>query len=98
SGVLAFSRILNDQELIIIANCSAQDKQSIFVIVDHALNRNGSLYQVLFSNKSNPPPPGPVQERHNVSVLEVDGGVSTGPVRALQVAMQPMEVQILGLK
>ena len=104
SGVLAFSRILNDQEVIVVANTNVSAGWSGEVIVDFALNPSGSTYKLLFSNRTfSPNPhgpttaPGPVVEKPagGVTINEVEGGVTTGPVRALPVTLQPMEVQIL---
>src|SRR5262249_15026082 len=65
SGVLAFSRILNDREVVVVANTSVAQDWSGEVLVDFALNPVGPGPGVLFSNK--PPAavraPGPVVER-----------------------------------
>ncbi len=96
-GVLAFSRLLSDQEVIIVANTSTQDTISLAIIVDGTINTIGAPYQVLYSNKSNYTPPGPVtQSSEEVVVYEVDGTVGQGPVKFITVTLQPMEVQILG--
>ena len=60
-GVLVFSRILNDQEVVVAANTNtASDQgQEVDVIVDGALNADGAAYMVLYSNKPAPTPPGP---------------------------------------
>jgi glycosidase len=105
AGVLAFSRILNDQELVVIANSNTQSGFSGEVIVDLSLNPVGSTYEVLFTNKTTGSgggaggvAPGPVVEKAagNVEIHEVDGAVTSGPARALRVTLQKMELQILG--
>lgn len=104
NGVLAFSRILNNQELIVVANTHTQAGWTGEVIVDLALNPAGSTYEVLFSNKTLSPSgdpggvaPGQVVNKPGgqVEIHEVNGAVTTGPARALQVTLQPMELQIL---
>ncbi len=97
-GVVAFSRILNDEEVVIAANTntdSGQD-QTVDVIIDISLNQPGATFKVLFSNKTAPTPPAPVRQTGPVTVNEVDGSTGNGPLNVLRVTLQPMEVQILG--
>jgi glycosidase len=96
-GILAFSRILMDQEVIVAANCSAQDTRTFDVIVDLTLNQPADQYRVRFSNKSAFQAPGPVQLKPagSVSVQEADGGTGIGPLRSIRVTLAPLEVQIL---
>lgn len=107
AGVLAFSRILNDQELIVVANTNIQAGWTGEVIVDLALNPVGSTYEVLFTNKTagqNDNPgghaPGPAIEKAagQVQIYEINGTVMQGPARAIRVTLQPMEIQILRKK
>lgn len=95
-GVLAFSRLLSDQEVVIVANTDTQETFSLAIIVDGTINTAGAAYQVLYSNKSNFTPPGSVAESSpEVVVYEVNGEVGQGPVKFITVTLQPMEVQIL---
>jgi glycosidase len=97
-GILAFSRILMDQEVIVAANCSPSESRSFDVIVDITLNRPADQYRVLYSNKSAFQSPGPVQDKAagSVSVQEVNGTAGSGPLRSIRVTLAPLEVQILG--
>jgi len=95
NGVLAFSRILNDAEVVVIANTNKTAPISVDVIVDDALNPVGKEMKVLYSNKSRPSSPQPVVAQSNVFVQEVDGSTGTGPLRTVRVSLQPTEVQIL---
>ncbi|MBI1928602.1 hypothetical protein HYR99_30715 [Candidatus Poribacteria bacterium] len=58
----------------------------------------GSTYGILFSNKSGAANPGPVVEKPagGVAIHEIDGTVTRGPIRAVRVELQPMEIQIWG--
>ncbi len=96
-GVLAFSRILNDQEVVVVANADPNHNQSIFVIVDATLNPVGANYQVLYSNQSAPQAPGAVEKRDQgtVTIKEVNGTVTTGLVHIIRTSLKPSEVQIL---
>ncbi len=97
-GVLAFSRILNDTEVVIVANSSTVDGWTGEVIVDYEINAKDAAYSILFSNKAKPTVPGPTAEKFagSVQVTEVDGGITSGPIQVVPVNLQPMEIQILG--
>ena len=101
AGVLAFSRILNDRELLIVANSNTESGFIGEVIVDFSLNPIGSTYEVLFTNNTTNDggvAPGPVIEKAvgDVEIREVNGTLTTGPARILRVTLQKMELQILG--
>jgi glycosidase len=95
-GVLAFSRILNDREVVVIANTNTTSAFAGFVIVDGNLNPGGVQYQILFSNQANPSVPGLVKSTGPSEIHEVDGRISAGPAQVLPVLLHPMEIQILG--
>jgi glycosidase len=95
-GVLSYSRILNDQEVVVVANANTSLTLSLTCIVDQGLNPQGSSFSILYSNKSQPTAPDPVvRTGSNINVQEVTGGISHGPVSILPLTLQPMEVQIL---
>jgi glycosidase len=101
SGVLAFSRILNDEEVVVVANTSMIQEFQGEVIIDHELNPEGILYKVLYSNKKGAggsKAPGAVVDKQwgSATIHEIDGSVTSGPARALPVDLQAMEIQILG--
>lgn len=98
AGVLAFSRILNDQELVVVANANPQSGWAGEVIVDASLNAVGANYEVLFTNAAaGGTAPGPVVEKAvgNVEIHEINGAVTRGPARSLRVTLEKMELQIL---
>ncbi len=98
TGVLAFSRILNDEEVVVVANTNVDPgtEQSVDVIVEIALNEVGAQFKILYSNKAASTSPGAVRQTGTVIVHEVDGSIGSGPLRVLRVTLQPMEVQVLG--
>lgn len=99
-GVLAFSRILNDQEVVIVANTQTNGGFSGEVIVDAVLNPEQATYTILYSNHEQPQLPGPVSTKSggNVTITEEKGSVTHGPARVLPVRLHPMEVQVLRRK
>jgi glycosidase len=96
-GVLAFSRVLNDQEVLVVANTDTQNGFQGEVIIDAAINPPQAAYGILFSNRSQPSAPGPTFTKTggSVEIHEVNGAVTHGPARTIRVTLQPMEVQIL---
>ena len=52
NGVLAFSRILNEQEILVVANTDSGQPWRGDVIVDTALNPAKTPYKLLYSNKA----------------------------------------------
>jgi glycosidase len=103
-GVLAFSRILNDREVLIVANTNTSRGWEGEVIVDLALNPKGSTYLPLFTNKTQSESSGRKaivpssvipKAVGQVEIHEIDGRVTQGPARALMVSLEKMEIQIL---
>ena len=96
-GILAFSRILNDQEVLTVANGSTTTAQTVWVILDSSLSSPGDRLSILYSNRPAPTAPSSVAQlpAGSVSVIEVDGSTGSGPVHVTQVTLQPMETQIL---
>lgn len=96
-GVLAFSRVLNDQEVLVVANTQTNGSFAGEVIVDAVLNPDQAPYAILFSNHDQPQPPGPVVTKAggSVTINEADGKQTKGPARVLPVRLHPMEVQML---
>jgi glycosidase len=100
TGVLAFSRILNDQEVVVVGNTNTQGSFSGEVIVDFNINGANPAYRVLYSNKGKTgtvTPPLNFKPAGGVSIHEVDGSISNGPARSLSVILDAQEIQILGM-
>jgi glycosidase len=96
-GVLAFSRILNDQEVLVVANTNTTQGQRLDVIVEILLSSDGDRFAVLYSNQPAPVAPQPVRSatQGSVTVHEVDGSTGQGPLHVVPVTLAPLEVQIL---
>jgi len=97
AGVVAFSRILNDQEVVVAANTSLNQDFRGEIIIDAALNAAQSPYEILFSNKRQPRAPGAAITKNagSVQIREPDGRVTSGPARVVRVDLQPAEIQII---
>ncbi len=103
NGVISFSRILMDQEIVLVANTNVNAPCTVFVIVDITLNKPGDQFRVLYSNKfdttnNTGQQPGAVIQlaAGAVQVQETDGSTGSGPVNCFQVTLAPLESQILG--
>lgn len=96
-GVIAFSRILNDQEVLVAANTNPTQAQQFHIIVDLALSAEGDQLAVLYTNQAGPLGPQAVRlvPQGAATVNEVDGSVGHGPLHVTRVSLRPMEVQIL---
>lgn len=95
-GVIAFSRILAASEVLVVANTSTAQGFNGHVLVDADLTPAGTVLAVGYGNRTRPSPPGPAVERPAGSVaVQEDGGVSSGPIRTVEVSLRPMEVQII---
>ena len=96
-GVIAFSRILNDQEVVVAANTSQSQTQQLDVIIEIVLSSDGDAFDVLYSNQASPQAPQAVRivPRGTATVHEVDGSIGLGPLHVIRVTLRPMEVQIL---
>jgi glycosidase len=92
-GIVSFSRILVDREVLVIANTSPTGAFSGSVIVDRDLNATPRQMQVAFSNH-NTRTTSTVQQIGAARFFS-DGGVSTGPAAALPIVLGPSEIQIL---
>jgi glycosidase len=95
AGLLAWSRILNDAEVVLVANTNTAQSVSVDVIVEISLSAPGDQLRILYSNKPSPTPPAPVRTIQQAAVAEVDGSTGSGPLNATRVTLQPMEFQIL---
>jgi glycosidase len=94
-GVVAFSRILAASEVVVVANTNTVQEFTGHVLVDAHLTAPGTKLAVQYSNRPGSRAPGSAVERPAGSVVVDDGGRSFGPICTVDVALGPMEVQIL---
>ena len=91
------SRILNDDEVVVVAaNAALNGAVSVSVIVDATLHAAGDGFRVLYSKTNRQATRRVVERLAGVRVDEVDGSTSFGPLHAIRVDVQPGEVQVLG--
>ena len=100
--MLARSRILQEREIVIIANTNSAGGWQGEVLIDRGLNAGIPAFGLLFSNLSECGTPGAGAPREvtfhqegEVVTVDPDGEPGHGPVRTLRVALGPSEFQIL---
>ena len=100
SGVLAFSRVLNDQEVLVVANTNAQGSFQGEVIIDAALHPEHATFGILFGNQTQAQLPSEALTKAagTVAIHETNGALTNGPARTVRVTLRPMEVHILRRK
>jgi hypothetical protein len=91
-GVLAYSRILVDNEVLIVANTGAGPFTGA-VIVDPDINATPRTMRVAYSNTGSAGT-GTVRRIPNARFYR-DDQVTIGPAAALDVSLGPSEVQVL---
>jgi glycosidase len=93
-GLIAFSRILCDTEVVVVANTNTTNSFQGFVLIDLDVNRDLGVYNVAYSNLSAPGAGGNALLKTGV-VLDGPQPTQATSIACLYVILQPMEVQIL---
>jgi hypothetical protein len=91
-GVLAFSRILNESEAVVVANADLATGVEISVLVDAVLNPVDARFATLFSSA------GRMESSSVERIVDaevIDRGTSRGTVHSVRVALAPGEARIL---
>jgi glycosidase len=100
STQIAFSRISNDQELVIVANVNdSQTNWEGMVLIDSGLNAEVSSHRILYSNKEHSGDetvPVRIVENALIDELGPDDIPHYARILALKVVLRPMEIQVLG--
>jgi glycosidase len=100
-GMVCFSRILGDQEVLVVANTSTNQSFRGQVQIDAVLSHGITSWRLALSSSPAQAGPGaggrglPVQRQAAAVFWDGDSRQGTGLASAVQVAVQPMEFQIL---
>ncbi len=93
-GIVAFSRILADSEVVLVANTNTGQSFEGFVLVDPDLNRAPRRMSVRYSNRGKTG--GDVVHLiPNARIFQAGAAVWSGEIAALYVELDPMEAQVL---
>jgi glycosidase len=92
-GVIAVSRILNNREVVLVANCNASAPFPGWVLVDPRLHDDNVRFMTIYSNCGS-------ERTSNISSGDVifynrDGSTARAFARRVRVELLPMEVQML---
>ena len=92
-GVVAFSRVLSDAEVLVIANTNTRERFIGVVLQDYDLNHNPRQMQIAYSNL------GRARSQTTRQILDArffsEGELTgTADVAVLSIDLAPMEVQI----
>jgi glycosidase len=81
-GVIAFSRILNDKELLVAANTNVRQQVAVQIIIDKNLNSEGKQLSILF----------PFDKLGQL----IAACKTTGMYRTVEIALDPCEALVIG--
>lgn len=95
-GIIAFSRILSNDELLIVINTNSRESWYGSALVDSALNHTEPAWKILYNSAGKPTP----AELHaltvpNARIWALDDSYSEGTICCVPIALQPLEIQIL---
>jgi glycosidase len=100
NGILAYSRVLSDLEAVVIANPNIENGWSGEVIVDYILQPGEVTFELFFSNKRASetvyPIPASEKPQGTIRISKLNGEMTSGPARVIDVELLPGEVQIWG--
>ena len=92
-GIVAFSRLLADREVLVIVNTSRELTFAGDVLIDATLNRQSRAYQFAYGNQG-ARVAGAVRQIPGANLYDENVIVMTEDSAALHVTLAPMEVQI----
>ena len=92
-GVIAYSRILNDREVVVVANTGINNPFSGWVIIDARINTDATQYNVAYSNHGTIGQCAPFSGES--TFYDREGNAAQGWSRRLFVKLAPMEIQVL---
>ena len=81
-GIISFSRILNEKEILVVANTHVDQPATVHVVVDKDLNPDGKLFNILFPFDNRGP--------------AAHACATNGDHRTVLITIQPGEAIVLG--
>jgi glycosidase len=92
-GLVAFSRLLADREVLVVANTSPTDAFQGYVLIDADLNRTPQGYHLAYSN-CDTSASGAITLIPAANLFDGDAWVLTEDSAAIHITLAPMEVQL----
>jgi glycosidase len=95
-GLLAYSRLLSDEEVLIAANTSVSSVWEGDILVDYEVNARTDMFDLLYCNHEAQKEVQVVEKTKSKTIVQTEDGMEhTGPTRSIHIKMNPMEIQIL---
>ncbi|MEI8132513.1 MAG: alpha-amylase family glycosyl hydrolase [Leptolinea sp.] len=95
-GILAYSRLLSDEEVVIVANTSVSTLWEGDILVDYDLNARAKIFDLLYCNHESKAEVQVVEKSKSKTIVQTEDGMErAGSTRAIHLKMNPMEIQIL---
>jgi len=91
-GLIAFSRILTDREVVVVANTSFDQLFDGSVLVDFDLNRRGRNFKIAYSNKGTIGTTAVQVQSGQIFPVNGSSGLA---LASIHVSLKPQEVQVL---
>ena len=90
-GIIAYSRVLTDNEIVIVANTSTTQRFTGAVLVDVDLNQPGQKFKIAYSNLGTG---GQAPVSNNPGRIFTSGTPVAANITSFPISLAPMEVQI----
>jgi hypothetical protein len=92
-GLVAFSRILTNREVVVVANTNSSRSFEGYVLVDRDLNQPGQIKEIAYSNLDSAGKQA-IETRANARFYEGNAFKGIGNAAFLPISLQPREVQV----
>jgi len=96
-GILAYSRILYDEEILIVINTNTKNQWRGDIVVDYNLNQEDTEWKIIYCNHKITPIKKKIKTKikENAAIYELNGNKKSGRLHVVNVALKPMEIQVL---
>jgi glycosidase len=95
-GLLAYSRLLSSDEVLVAVNTSVSSVWEGDILVDYDLNARTQVFDLIYCNHdAQTEVPVIEKSKPKTVVISEDGSEKTGSTRCVHLRMNPMEIQIL---
>ena len=94
-GIIAFSRILSESEVVIVANTNVESKFNGWIVVDGRINDDNTKFDVLYSNDPKTTKSQIDLDSGDINIWDRHNNMTKGWARRIKVELEPMEIKII---